>query len=104
MTSRAFRLGPVVAAVSAGLLLAGAAGAAVAAPPEDSPSASSSASGESENEPVKGHWDKHGPYSDESSCRRAGEEGKRHGDWHSYQCRREYEQSSYRYAWWLYTH
>ncbi|GHC40215.1 hypothetical protein [Streptomyces cinnamoneus] len=104
MKSRTFRLAPVVAAVTAGLLMAGTAGAAVAAPSEESPSPASSASSPQDDDLSKGHWDKRGSYDDENSCQKAGKEGKSHGTWSDYRCKREYNNDKYRYYWWLYTH
>ncbi|MEU3355295.1 hypothetical protein [Streptomyces sp. NPDC037389] len=104
MKSRTFRLAPAVAAATAVLLLAGTAGAAVAAPSDESPSATSSATSQQPVDPEKEHWDKHGPYSDEQSCRKAGKDGVDHGNWHEYQCKKVYNEEKYRYYWWLYTH
>ncbi|MEU1782270.1 hypothetical protein ABZ545_22715 [Streptomyces abikoensis] len=103
MKSRTFRLAPAAATVTAVLLLAGTAGAAVAAPSDESPSPSGSATSQ-QVDPVKEHWDKHGPYADEQSCRKAGKDGQDHGNWHEYQCKREYNNDQYKYYWWLYTH
>ncbi|MCA6091308.1 hypothetical protein LE181_03875 [Streptomyces sp. SCA3-4] len=102
MKSRTFRLAPAVAAVTAGLLMAGTAGAAVAAPSEESPSPTSSAASPQDDE-TKG-WEKHGPYDDENSCQKAGKEGQSHNKWREYKCKREYNNDKYRYYWWLYTH
>ncbi|MFI1972138.1 hypothetical protein [Streptomyces cinnamoneus] len=104
MESRTFRRAPAVAAVMAGLLLAGTAGAAVAAPSDDPPSATSSATSQQDTDLAKGHWDKRGRYDDENSCQKAGKEGKSHGDWREYQCKREDDRNDYHSYWWLYTH
>ncbi|MEV4431457.1 hypothetical protein [Streptomyces sp. NPDC049555] len=98
MKTRTFRLAPAVAAATA-VLLTATAGAAVAAPSDESPSASTSASAS----PIDG-WTKRGHYDDEKACVEAGKKGQGHGDWHEYQCKREYDNDHYRYYWWLYTH
>ncbi|WP_171170724.1 hypothetical protein [Streptomyces sp. I05A-00742] len=116
MKPRTFRLAPVVAAVTAGLLLAGSAGTAVAAPSEESPSPAGSASGsasgpatgstpgesgqdDQESRPPQ-HAKKRGPYQSERECRQAGEKGVRDGKWQHYRCERD---SYHHNWWWLYT-
>ncbi|MBH1935272.1 hypothetical protein I5Q34_13485 [Streptomyces sp. AV19] len=101
MNPRKFRLAPVVAVATAGLLFAGTAGAAVAAPAEETPSATSSATGEATGsapseeadeqakELKKSGWKADGWYHDEYACQEAGERGKDDHKWRDYKCKKE---------------
>ncbi|GHG78935.1 hypothetical protein [Streptomyces griseocarneus] len=98
MKSRAFRLIPAVAALMAGLLLAGASGAAVAAPPEDSPSATSDTANKSNDELAQANWKKRGEYyHDQDCCYAAGNHGQQLHVWKQYKCQ------AHGHWWWLYT-
>ncbi|MBB5120008.1 hypothetical protein AF335_23220 [Streptomyces eurocidicus] len=98
MKSRAFRLAPAVAALTAGLLLAGASGAAVATPSEESPSATGSAASKSDDKSARASWTKRGEYyHNQDCCHSAGDHGKRNGDWHDYKC------EHHGHWWWLYS-
>ncbi|UQI43240.1 hypothetical protein M1P56_01990 [Streptomyces sp. HU2014] len=97
MKSRALRLVPA-AALTAGLLLAGASGAAVATPSEASPSATASPGGTSDNQLTRASWTTRGEYyHDKRCCQDAGKHGKHHGDWHEYKC------EQHGHWWWLRT-
>ncbi len=103
MKSRAFRLAPAVAALTAGLLLAGASGAAVATPSENSPSASSDTANKSDNELARAGWQVRSKwYHDQGCCYEAGNLGQHYGDWHEYDCKRKQDNHGHRW-WWLYT-
>ncbi|WP_159033028.1 hypothetical protein [Streptomyces fodineus] len=79
-------------------MLASNATAAVASLPKQSPSAASTTS-EHVSKSTEKQWDKHGPYLDEQSCRKAGEGGAAQGAWQEFKCLRVYNVDQYRYDW-----
>ncbi|MEU8777936.1 hypothetical protein [Streptomyces sp. NPDC048606] len=86
MYAKLLRTAPAAALVTLGLMLAGP--AASAAPQQSTASVSA--------EQLRPNG-KHGPYSSEGSCKKAGKTGQSKGHWKHYQCRYDHHQ------WWLYT-
>ncbi|MCC3777562.1 hypothetical protein [Streptomyces sp. UNOB3_S3] len=99
MKSRAFRLTPAAAVLTAGLLLAGASGAAVATPADDSASATSNSANKSDDKQTSPTWYVRSRWqSDQDCCYAAGNHGQNDThEWHQYKCQQHGN------WWWLYT-
>ncbi|MFK0255214.1 hypothetical protein [Streptomyces sp. NPDC090445] len=88
MTAKTFRIAPLAALATAGLLVAGPVGAATAAPQQQTTTVTAE-----QHRPAA----KFGPYASKQACQKAGKSGQAQGKWKHYACKQM------NHKWWLYT-